>query len=144
MSGLSEDQKQEFAKTRELLKLEEEFLFDVANPVFEKAVVKFSHRKEDADIVAIPIEIPSYDDLFAMLGLPNSVKDNLPEMSPVYPCEGLLIAGEELYIKAGQVIEVGSEDNPTLMVLGAITIESGGQLLVTGNTAVNCQFFTQL
>jgi hypothetical protein len=99
-------------------------------------------QKNLGDTKLVPI--PSFDDLFKLLGLPDSVKNDLPEMSPVYPCEAVLISGEDIYIKSGDVLTVGEDDHPTVIVCDNITIETGGQLLVKGNTAVNCQLFTQL
>jgi hypothetical protein len=145
MANLSREQKKSFIEANLLQGLvAEELMIGMSHPAFEKDQVVFSADPSSGDLPGKLVPIPTFDDLFKMLGLPQSEKNALPVMSPVYPCEAVVIAGEDLYIKSGQVIKVGDADHPTVLIFGSITVETGGQLLTGGNTAVNCQVFTQL
>src|ERR1700761_3301217 len=127
MSKLSAEQRKSFEKVNALLGFGQgEYVFDMSHPAFQNLTVSISAGPDDGDITGKTIPIASFDDLFALLGLPKDVKNNLPEMSPVYPCEAMLITVNDLYIKEGQVVTIGQEDMPTVLVTDGITIETGG------------------
>jgi len=143
MTNLSKDEKLSFIKANlpEGL-IAEELMLEMFGAAFQKDQIAIS-PVESGSITGPMVDINSFDDLFKMLGLPESEKSSLPVMSDTYPCQAMLITAGELNIQSDQVISAGSVEFPTIVIIPAITIEAGGQLALHGNTAINCQVFTQ-
>ncbi|WDF57252.1 hypothetical protein [Mucilaginibacter sp. KACC 22063] len=143
MTNLSKDEKLSFIKANLADGLiAEDLMLQLTGNAFKKDQVTISSG-ESADISGPMVTINSFDDLFKMLGLPQSEKSDLPVMSDTYPCQAMVITASELTIQSDQVVALGSPDYPTIIIIPEITIEAGGQLKLNGNTAINSQVFTQ-
>lgn len=80
-----------------------------------------------------------------VLGQPDKVKDYEKVINTtMFPGKALLFAVDNLYIKSGQTVVLGTSGEPEIYNFGTITIEQGGLLSVVGNVQLTCQVFTQL
>lgn len=80
-----------------------------------------------------------------ILGNPDKVKDYEDVINKtLFPGKAVVFSVENLYVRNGQTVVLGSTGEPEIYNFGSITIEKGGLLSVVGNVQLTCQIFTQL
>lgn len=80
-----------------------------------------------------------------VLGNPEKVKEYEDLINThMFPGKALVFSVEDLYIRSGQVLTLGTSGENEIYNIGTITVERGGEIRVEGNTTLHCQIFTQL